>query len=129
MRVAVVGYPFGSNLDELHLLPTAAKVRWASTPGDLDDVDLVILPGSKHVAADVEWLRRRGLADRIVALAGSGTLVLGICGGAMMLGVRIEGVGSTQGLDLLPISTEMVPEKLTASATVKVVGYPVPGAD
>lgn len=130
MRVAVVRYPFGSNLDELHLLPTAARVRWASTPADLDDVDLVILPGSKHVAGDVEWLRRRGLADRIVALAGSGTLVLGICGGAMMLGAGIEDVGgvegSTRGLDLLPISTEMVPDKLTASTTVSVGGLPGP---
>jgi adenosylcobyric acid synthase len=130
IRIAIIRSPFGSNVDEFHLLPTAARVRWASTPADLDGVDLVILPGSKHVAADIDWLRRRGMADRIVSLAASGTRVLGVCGGAMMLGQWIEDVsgieGSAQGLGLLPLSTEMIPEKLTAAVTVSTSGLSGP---
>ena len=130
LRVAIVRFPFGSNFDEFHLLPTAARVSWASTPVDLDGVDLVILPGSKHVAADIDWLRRRGMADRIVSLAAAGTRVLGVCGGAMMLGERIEDArgieGSAQGLGLLPLSTAMVPEKVTAAVTLRTRGLTGP---
>src|SRR5262249_12086078 len=39
--IAVVRYPYASNLDELRLLPHAACVRWATRPRDIDDVDLV----------------------------------------------------------------------------------------
>ncbi|HEU4894588.1 MAG TPA: cobyric acid synthase [Acidimicrobiia bacterium] len=130
IQVAVVRFPFGSNVDEFHLLPTAARMSWADSPSDLDGVDLVILPGSKHVAADVRWLRERGLADRIVTMAGAGTRVLGICGGAMMLGVGIDDAdgieGAAPGLGLLPMSTEMVPDKITAPATVEMRGLSGP---
>ena len=59
---------------------------------DLGRPDLVILPGTKTTVRDLDWLRRVGLADRIVALARDdrGPLVLGICGGFQMLGQRID---------------------------------------
>ena len=59
-RVAVLRFPYGSNLDELHLLARAARVTFAEHPADLDGADLVVLPGSKHVAADLAWLRVAG---------------------------------------------------------------------
>ncbi|MEM8904696.1 MAG: cobyric acid synthase [Actinomycetota bacterium] len=122
--VAVVRYPYGSNLDEWHVLPHAAHVRWATTPSDLDGVDLVILPGSKHVAADADWLRRRRLDHAVRRAAGRGTRVLGVCGGAMLLGTEVtdpHGVeGATAGLGLLPISTEMAATKTTRPVRVSV---------
>ncbi len=120
--VAVVRYPFASNLDELHLLPHAARVRWATAAADLGGADLVVLPGSKHVAADRAWLDRVGLADELRRRAAEGGAILGVCGGAMLLGQRVadpHGVeGATDGLGLLPIDTEMRPEKLTSRTHV-----------
>ena len=84
--VAVVRYPYASNLDELHLLGHVAHVRWATRQGDLSGAQLVILPGSKHVAADVAWLRRQGLDDAVRSTADR--RVLDVCGGAMMLARR-----------------------------------------
>jgi adenosylcobyric acid synthase len=108
-RVAVVRYPTASNLDELKLIEQAAELVWARAPNDLDGAGLVILPGSKHVAADIDWLRSSGIADAVVARAAGGTRVLGICGGLQMLGDRIDddaGVdGSADGLALLPLRT------------------------
>jgi adenosylcobyric acid synthase len=105
----VIRYPTASNLDEFKLLETIADVTWAGGPDDLDDAELVVLPGSKHVAADLEWLRRVGVAAAVAAAARRGRRVLGICGGMQMLGERLvdkAGVdGSGAGLGLLPLQT------------------------
>ncbi|MHB1709865.1 MAG: cobyric acid synthase [Acidimicrobiales bacterium] len=124
--VGVVRYPYASNLDELHLVGHAAHVRWVLGPGDLHGCDLVVLPGSKHLAADAAWMRGRGLREALVSRAGAGGPILGICGGCMLLGetVRddagVEGAtgGLTEGLGLLPLRTEMDLVKLTRRTTV-----------
>jgi adenosylcobyric acid synthase len=131
-HVAVVRYPYGSNLDELHQMGHVAHVRLATRPADLAGADLVLLPGSKHVAADLDWLRRTGLAASIRAAAASDRRVLGLCGGAMLLGRRIvdpDGVeGAADGLGLLPFDTDMHPTKLTQRTAVHFRDLPAPWA-
>ncbi len=115
--VAVVRYPTASNLDELKPLEQVANVVWASAPADLAGAALVVLPGSKHVAGDLAWLGRTGLAPAVAAAVRSGTRVLGICGGLQMLGrdvVDRAGVdGDARGLGLLPVTTAYGYEKRT----------------
>ncbi len=115
--VAVVRYPTASNLDELKPLEQVADVVWARTARELEGADLVVLPGSKHVAGDLAWLRRSGLGDAVAARARAGRRVLGICGGLQLLGDAIEdpsGVdGEGRGLGLLPLTTVFSGEKRT----------------
>jgi adenosylcobyric acid synthase len=131
-RVAVVGYPFASNLDELHLLGHVAHVRIARHPAELAGADLVVLPGSKHVAADIAWLGQTGLAAALRQHAASGRKLLGVCGGAMLLGRRLHdptGVeGEANGLGLLGFDTVMHPAKLTRATTVRFHDLPEPWA-
>jgi adenosylcobyric acid synthase len=123
-RVAVLRLPYGSNLDELHVLARAARVTFAEAPADLDGADLVILPGSKHVAADAEWLRARHLD---VAVRESPARILGICGGCQLLGRSVDdphGVeggrpGRVDGLGMLPFDTVLAGEKVTAHRAVR----------
>ena len=72
-----------------------------------------MLPGSKQVAADLAWLRRRGLDAAIAAHVSAGKPTLAICGGLQMLGERLDdphGVeGEAPGLGLLPYATEFQP--------------------
>jgi adenosylcobyric acid synthase len=121
--VGIVRYPYASNLDEFHLVPRSAALHWITTPSDVDRCDLVILPGSKHVAADMAWLKGRGLDEVIVRRAASGKTILGICGGAMMLGTHVADVhaveGATMGLGLLPLHTDFDPTKITEPVTVR----------
>jgi adenosylcobyric acid synthase len=128
--VAVVRYPMASNLDEFKLLEQVAEVRWAAHAADLDDRDLVILPGSKHVAADLGWLRRSGIADAVVRRARRGQRVLGVCGGLQMLGERVEdeaGVdGAADGLGLLPLRTTYRARKLTEDVDCTFDALPEP---
>jgi adenosylcobyric acid synthase len=121
--VAVVRYPTASNLDEFKQLEQVTQLRWAHRPEDIDGADLVILPGSKHVAADLGWLRRSGLAEALRQRARSGRRVLGICGGMQMLGERVEdeaGVdGSADGLGLLPLRTAFAAAKQTEQTATR----------
>jgi adenosylcobyric acid synthase len=111
-------------------------VRLTIEPAELDDADLVVLPGSKSTVDDLEWLRRTGLADAVLRHAAAGRPVLGICGGFQMLGERIHdpvesGRGTVAGLGLLPIEVTFAEQKTlgrpagTAFGGVPVHGYEI----
>jgi adenosylcobyric acid synthase len=121
LRVAVVRYPTASNLDELKAVEQVASVRWVDGPAGMHGADLVILPGSKHVARDLAWLRAQGIEPSLRAHVAAGRRVLGICGGLQMLGEAIVDHsgrdGSIEGLGLLAQRTELAPDKRLASRT------------
>jgi adenosylcobyric acid synthase len=129
-RVAVVRYPTASNLDEFRLLEQVAQVVWAREPDDLRGAELVVLPGSRHVAGDLDWLRRSGVVEPIIARTAGGGRLLGICGGLQLLGERIDdphGVdGSGRGLGLLPLATEFARDKLTRRTQATFADLPPP---
>jgi len=117
-RVAVVTYPSASNLDELKALEQVAELRFARRPADLEGAELIVLPGSKHVAADLRWLREAGFEEALRTRLEGGVRLLGICGGLQMLGQELRdpaGVdGEARGLGLLPLVTTFAPEKLVS---------------
>ena len=116
-----------ANFDDLDPLAQEASVRLSmlgagqAIPGD---ADLVILPGSKSTRGDLAFLRDQGWDLDLLAHSRRGGRVLGICGGYQMLGRTIndpdgiEGApGSTPGLGLLDVETEMTARKrLTESS-------------
>ena len=117
VSVAIVAYPYISNLDEFAALKRVPQVSlsWARQAETIASADVVILPGSKHVAADLAWLRVRGLDRAIEAHAAADKPLLAICGGLQMLGRELRdphGVeGEALGLGLLPYSTVFRPAK------------------
>ena len=126
--IAVVRLPRISNFDDFSPLEReGARVRYVESPSELGRPDLVVLPGTKTTMADLEHLRRSGLADAVVALARSGTYVLGICGGFQMLGREVRDPGHVEseqeraeGLGLLPVVTTFAGEKVTRRARGRV---------
>ena len=116
-RIAIVSYPHISNLDEfapLRRVP-GVRLRWVRSAQPIAEADLVILPGSKHVASDLAWLRARGLAGPILERIREHRPTLALCGGLQMLGRALRdphGVeGAAEGLDVLPLHTEYGPRK------------------
>jgi adenosylcobyric acid synthase len=80
--------------------------------------DLIILPGSKNVRADLHWLRAHGWAEHLQRHLRYGGRVLGVCGGFQMLGAAIldpqgvEGpVGQSAGFGWLDMRTVLQPCK------------------
>src|SRR5579864_848219 len=130
--VAVIRYPTASNLDEFKQLEQVADLRWVDEADAIDGVGLLILPGSKHVAADLAWLIRTGLAEAVHERVRRGGRVLGICGGMQMLGERVEdpaGVdGTADGLGLLPLKTTFAASKQTERASTRFHPLPEPWA-
>jgi adenosylcobyric acid synthase len=80
--------------------------------------DLIVLPGSKSVRADLAWLREHGWEESIKKHLRYGGKVIGICGGMQMLGQTIhdprgvEGeAGSSVGLGWLDYETTLEADK------------------
>ena len=119
--MAWVRFPHVSNLTDCQpwWSDTGVATRWVSSPRDLRDARVIILPGTKNTLADLAWLRQTGLADAIIAAAQRGVLVIGVCGGFQMLGTALHDelgvagdVGSVRGLGLLPAETQFAASKV-----------------
>jgi len=109
-------------------------------PGEkLPACDLIILPGSKSVRRDLDWLRKQGWEKDIQRHLRYGGKLIGICGGFQMLGNAlsdpdgIEGPpGESKGLELLAIQSVIKPDKqlsnVSGELTLKqaqVTGYEI----
>ncbi len=134
LRVAVVSLPRISNFTDVDALSAepGVLVRFAATPADLADADLVVLPGSRATVADLAWLRDRGLADAVAERARTGRPVLGICGGYQMLAGQIDDPvesrrGPVDGLGLLPVHVRFGAEKILRRPQGRALGAPVAG--
>src|SRR5579859_741064 len=134
VEIAVVRLPHLANFDEFGALATEPGVhlRYVSRPVELRAPDLVILPGTKATIPDLLWLTERGMAERIRWLAMHGTPVLGVCGGYQMLGTAVhdpDGLESDDrsapGLNLLPVETELAPQKRLARTRGRILGHGV----
>jgi adenosylcobyric acid synthase len=110
-------HPNNTDFDALRLHPQVdLRLVWANEPKP--PADLVILPGSKSVRADLGFLREQGWEPYLQKHLRYGGKLMGICGGFQMLGHMIadphglEGeAGSLPGLGLLDFSTVLEPEK------------------
>ena len=123
--VAIVRLPTLSNSTDFRLLMSA---DWIAAP-PAGDYDVVILPGSKSVMADLAWLRRTGLAEWIVAQHRRGATVFGICGGYQMLGRSVRDPDAVEsptvsaaGLSLLPVDTVLARDKVTRVVSATTAG-------
>jgi adenosylcobyric acid synthase len=129
-RVVVIRWPTISNLDEFAQLSQIANIEWAEHPSQLTGADMVVLPGSKHVASDLAWLRTKEFEAPLIRLAQTGTPTIGICGGMQILGERIfdpHGVdGSGRGLGLLPLTTVFEVDKLVNNTRIRFSEVPGP---
>ena len=117
--VAVIRLPKISNFTDMNSLDRieGISVRYVDKRGLLKNPDMVVVPGSKNTIKDLIWLRESGIEAEIKKLSQKGTPIIGICGGYQMLGNAIkdpfnaEGGGEIDGMGLLDINTEFLPEK------------------
>lgn len=125
VNVVVVLLRHMSNFTDFDVLERDPRIHlyYSSSPADLADADVVILPGSKSTIDDLYHLRRSGMAEAVIRARRRGATVLGICGGYQMMGrevcdpQQVEGdVPRMPGLGLLPVTTTMNGSKRTRQA-------------
>lgn len=128
INISVIRLPFISNYTDFTLLEgiDSVALSYVNSPKDLEESDLIILPGTKNTLADLRWLKEEKLSEKIISMAKSGTPVIGICGGYQMLGRAVEdltgeeGGGDEKGLDILPITTKFRKDKTLKQTKTKV---------
>lgn len=119
VEICLVDLPHISNFTDFEPLLAEPDVylKVVKKASELKSPDAVLLPGSKNVLHDLNYLQEEGLARRIIELADAGCEIVGICGGFQMLGRQIadphhiEAGGSSPGLGLLPVITELAKDK------------------
>ena len=137
LDVAVVMPAHVSNFTDF--APLAAepdvRLRQVRTREEWGNPDLVILPGTKSVAADLASLRSAGLEEPIRRHAEKGKWLLGVCGGLQMLGTDIldplhmeSPEERTPGLGLLELSTTFSSAKTLINVRRANTPLPVPAA-
>ncbi|KAB0563953.1 cobyric acid synthase CobQ, partial [Brucella pituitosa] len=92
LRVVIPVLPRVSNhtdFDALRAHPQV-DVRLVGPGQPIPPADLIILPGSKSVQADLAWLRANGWEAAIARHLRYGGKLIGICGGMQMLGRRLH---------------------------------------
>ena len=133
IKVGVIRLPHISNFTDFEPLVADEEVelRFIATPSEMHSCDLLVIPGSKRVVDDLEWLKKYGFAQR---LQDKETNVVAICGGYEMMFQRIldpfevesdykeiEGLGRFKGEVLFQ------KEKIVQKGTYNLFGIMVDG--
>jgi adenosylcobyric acid synthase len=120
LRVIAPVTPRISNHTDFDTLRQHPQVdfRFIGPDEQIPAADLIILPGSKAVRADLAFLRQQGWDKAIARHLRYGGKLIGICGGFQMLGREVsdpaglEGTpGSSEGLGWLDMTTELKDDK------------------
>ena len=142
INIAVLRLPGISNFTDLEILmhEPDVVVNFLFQPKEfVAGYDILILPGTKNVMEDAQWLGRSGWKKAIKEFVKKGGRCLGICGGYQLLGERIRdplGVESdkkeVRGLGILPLETILEEKKVVRKVTgtclmngKKVTGYEI----
>ena len=118
-RIIVLKLPYISNFTDFDAFKQIEDIslKFTTKIKELDEADLIVIPGSKNTLYDMNFLNVSGLAKKIKNIYGR-TWIMGICGGYQMLGENIkdplnmESGGSLLGLGLIPIQTILKKKKI-----------------
>lgn len=136
VNIAVVLLRHISNYTDFDTLERDPRVNlfYTNNTSDIQQADMIILPGTKATLDDLMELRRNGCAQAIQRAHREGKMVVGICGGYQMLGLSVEdpegiegSITSLPGLGILPIHTTMTTEKTTRQVTFQYNGQTCQG--
>lgn len=120
LRIIAPALPRISNHTDFDPLRLHPKVRFhfVGPHHTIPPADLIVLPGTKSVRSDLEWLYAQGWKAAIERHLRYGGKLIGLCGGYQMLGRSIidpHGVegepGTTSGLGLFDLETTLQYEK------------------
>lgn len=123
IKIVVVRLQYISNFTDFDplLYEPDVEVLYSRNPSDIENADIVILPGTKNTVKDLLFLKEEGLEASIKRAYEKGIMIIGICGGYQMLGKRLydpdcveSNYKELEGIGLLNIETVFETTKITA---------------
>jgi adenosylcobyric acid synthase len=112
-----------------------AEILYSAHASDIENADLVIIPGTKNTVKDLLFLQERGLDASIRNAYVKGKMIIGMCGGYQMLGRKIfdphgieSGLPEIGGMGLLDIVTHFGKEKRTCRVEAEAAGNGIFGS-
>jgi adenosylcobyric acid synthase len=123
--IVVVRLPRISNFTDFNILESidGVSLRYIKSVSELNNPDMIIIPGTKNTMKDLLWLRQSGLEAAILKAEKAGKVIFGVCGGFQMLGARIadplgvEEGGTLIGMGLFPMETIFQGDKTRTRVT------------
>ena len=134
LEVKIIRLPRISNFSDFEVLSWEPEIHvsYISSPEQLVNADLIIIPGTKNSIKDLLWLEKNGFCSKLREFEKLGYLIVGICGGYQILGKCIidkgiegDSIGRYKGLGFLPIQTEFLSyNKITRQIQAEIIGFP-----
>ncbi len=134
LDIAVINYPTMSNYNDFEPLIADGEValEFVTSNINLEKFDLVILPGSKLVIKDLQWLKQTELFDQLKSLKKP---IYGICGGYEMMFVSLvdshcienEAVTMEEGLGFIDDIIDFQKEKILKKQDYEIFGTKLNG--
>ncbi len=128
INIGVIKLPHISNFTDFEplVVDTEINVNFIQTPNEASRCDMLIIPGSKRVIADLVWLREIGF-EKI--LTSEQKMIFAICGGYEMMHEKIldaEHIESTQsitnGFARFKGNVKFKPKKIVKKGCYRVFG-------
>ena len=130
INVGIIKLPSISNFSDFDPLENEESIliEWIKESQSLNQLDFLILPGSKQTIKDQLFLDNSGLSNDIKEYSKTNGNIFGICGGLQMLGTILEDPffkeGSKtnsdliiKGIGLMPLKTTFLENKITRQIT------------
>jgi adenosylcobyric acid synthase len=134
IKVSVVRLPRISNFTDFDAFKFDEDVSlsFITSPEEIGDSDILIIPGSKNTIEDLRWLRRAGFEEAIGKFKG---ILFGVCGGYQMMGSEIIDVEGWEvekgevekGLGIFGTVTAFEGDKITTNVEGEAAGCRVYG--
>ncbi len=122
LLVGIIKLPHISNFTDFtpFEMEEDVEIKYIHSVFDFEDIDLLIIPGSKNTIEDMIYLNNSGLSKKIIEYHKNNLPIIGICGGYQILGSEIVDQGNnessvkkTNGLGLIHANTYIADEKRT----------------
>lgn len=126
INIGIIKLPHISNFSDFTPLELEEdiNIKYISGKDQMDDVDLIIIPGSKNTINDMKYIFDRQIDLDIYKKYKAGANIIGICGGYQILGKEIiddynveSSINRINGLGLLNTRTTMNKEKSTTQTS------------
>lgn len=135
IKIVVVKLRYISNFTDFDpfLYEPDVELVYSLWEVDIENADLVIIPGSKNTVNDLLFLRENGIEESIRRAVKKGIPLVGICGGYQMSGKKIYDPHCVEssnkeinGIGLLNIETTFEKAKITCQVEAELAQPPSP---